>query len=200
MLLADFTDPYFWWNANYSCPLLCYSWWKDHCGNLSSKLLLVIFLANVAPCSLISKPLSTTFFLPHIGCQAVLTMNQSFGGLFDCRWAEELTGMHSFHSLSIGPCAFNNSLTYHFFSWDWENPLRGDPFWAPTLLLFNKWAHLLKILLNHGAVFKTCYKTVPFPCLCNWMRQTSGQLLTILNNCWSCFQLWVSKSEIKLWT
>lgn len=102
--------------CHYSCPFFCYFGRNDHCGNLSSELLLVIFLANGAPCPLFSVPLSTTFFLPHIGCQAVLTMNQSLGWLFDCRWAEEVTGMHSFRSLSIGPGAFNNSLTYHFFS------------------------------------------------------------------------------------
>lgn len=169
--------------CHYSCPRFCYSWWKDHCGNLSSELLLVIFLANGAPCPLFSEPLSTTFFLPHIGCQAVLTMNQSLGGLFDCRWAEEVTGMHGFRSLSIGPCAFNNSLTYHFFSWDWEKSA-----WWLILgshrppLLFNKWPHLFKILLNHGAVFVmplvTCYKTVPFPyVLRNWTRQTAGRFL-----------------------
>lgn len=101
--------------CHYSCPLFCYFGRNGQCGNLSSELLLVIFLANGAPCPLFSVPLSTTFFLPHIGCQAVLTMNQSLGGLFDCRWAEEVTGMHRFRSLSIGPGAFNNSLTYHFF-------------------------------------------------------------------------------------
>lgn len=80
-------------------------------------------LANGAPCPLFSVLLSTTFFLPHTGCQAALTMNQSLGGgLFDCRWGKEVTGMHGFHSLSIGPCALNNSLTY-FFSWDWEKPV-----------------------------------------------------------------------------
>lgn len=127
--------------CHYSCPLFCYFGRNDHCGNLSSELLLVIFLANGAPCPLFSVPLSTTFFLPHIGCQAVLTMNQSLGGLFDCRWAEEVTGMHSFRSLSIGPGAFNNSLTYHFFLVGLDEASA----WWPILCLhqppplFNKW-------------------------------------------------------------
>lgn len=56
------------------------------------------------------------------------------GGLFDCRWGEEVTGMHGFHSLSIGPCALNNSLTYHFFSWDWKK-------WWQILLFDNRIDH-----------------------------------------------------------
>lgn len=48
------------------------------CGNLANELLLLIFLANGAPCSPFSVPLSATFFLPCTGCQAALTMNQSF--------------------------------------------------------------------------------------------------------------------------
>lgn len=113
--------------CHYSSPHMWYicKWWNDHCGNLSSELLLLIFLANRAPCPPFSVPLSPTFFLPHTGCQAVLTMNQSLGGFFDCRWGEEVTGMHGFRSLSAGPCALNNSLTYHFFSWDWEKSLCG---------------------------------------------------------------------------
>lgn len=50
-----------------------------------------------------SVPLSTTLFLPHTGCQAVLTMNQSLGGFFDCRWGAEVTALHGFRSLSVGP-------------------------------------------------------------------------------------------------
>lgn len=59
---------------------------------------------------------------------------------------------------------------------------------ASTPLLFNKWPHLFKILLNYyGAVFVmplvTCYKTVPFPyVLRNWTRQTAGQLLFPTSN------------------
>lgn len=67
-------------------------------------------------------------FSRHTGCQAALTMNQSLGGFFDCRWGEEVTGVHGFRSLSAGPCALNNSLTYHFFSWDWEKSLCGGRF------------------------------------------------------------------------
>lgn len=72
-----------------------------------NEVLLLIFLLNGAPCPPFSVPLSATFFLPHTGCQPVLTMNQSFGGFFDCRWGEEVTGMHGF-SLSVSPSALNN--------------------------------------------------------------------------------------------
>ena len=115
--------------------------WKNiHCGNLSSELLLLILLANGAPCPLVSVPLTTTFFLPHTGCQAVLTMNQSFGGFFDCRWGAEVTVVHSFRSLSAIPCALNNSLTYHFFSWVWEKSPCGVKFWSYITWLILKWA------------------------------------------------------------
>lgn len=70
-----------------------------------------------------SLPLSFPFFLPHTGCQAVLTMNQSLGGFFDCRWGEEVTWMHGFLSLSVCHYVLNNSLTYHFFSWEWGHLL-----------------------------------------------------------------------------
>lgn len=46
-------------------------------------------------------PLSLPFFLSHTGCQAALTMNQSSGRFFDYRWAEEVTWMHCFYSLSV---------------------------------------------------------------------------------------------------
>lgn len=95
---------------------------------MSNDLLWLIFLANGAPCPPFSVPLSTTFFLLHTGCQAVLTMNQSLGGFFDCRWGEEVTGMHDSRSLSAGLYALNNSLTYHFFSWGWEKSLCGGRF------------------------------------------------------------------------
>lgn len=47
------------------------------------------------------------------------------GWLFDCRWGEEVTGIHGFHSLSIDPHALNNSLTYQFFSWDQQRARLG---------------------------------------------------------------------------
>lgn len=106
-----------WANLSLFCLMECHyssprMWYfckcTDHCGNRSSELLLLIFLANGAPCPPFSVPLSTTLFLPHTGCQAALTMNQSLGGFFDCRWAEEVTWMHGFCSLSASPCALNN--------------------------------------------------------------------------------------------
>lgn len=48
-------------------------------------------------------PLSPSFFPPHTACQAALTMNQSLRGFFDGRWGEEVTWLHSFHSLSACP-------------------------------------------------------------------------------------------------
>lgn len=87
------------------------------CGNLSRELLLLTLWANGAPCPPFSVPLSPTFFLSlsHTGCQAALTMNQSLGGFFDCRWGAEVTPVRVFCSLSAVPCVRNNSLTYHFF-------------------------------------------------------------------------------------
>lgn len=46
-----------------------------------------------------------------------------FGGILWLQMGWRVTGMHGFGSLSAGPCALNNSLTYHFFSWDWEKSL-----------------------------------------------------------------------------
>lgn len=179
--------------CHYSYPRFCDCGEKDHCGNLSRELLLVILLANGAPCPLFSEPLSPTFFLPHIGCQAVLTMNQSLGGLFDCRWAEEATGMHSFRSLSIGPGAFNNSLTYHFFSWDWENSLRADRFWAcidPPIV------YQMTTLVQNSVKPQSCFCNANFNLLQNC---PSSICFTFLNknkqqdSC--CLQLRISKSE-----
>lgn len=155
----------------YSRPCMWCFWENDHCGNLSNKLLLLIFLANGAPCPPFSVPLSATFFLPHTDCQAVLTMNQSLGGLFDCRWGEEVTAMHSFHSLSISPCALNNSLTYHFFSWDRKKSMHGNRFlWFASDRMIDCWMNLhlatvmtFNLILLQFFFFLICiFATIPW--------------------------------------
>lgn len=75
----------------------------DRCGNLCDERVLLIFVANGAPLSLY-LPLS---FPPHTARQAALTMNQSLRGFFDGRWGEEVTWLHSFHSLSACPYALS---------------------------------------------------------------------------------------------
>lgn len=77
-------------------------------------------LANGAPCPLFC-PFIYHFLSPSHRLSGCVNNESIFGG--DCLTADgvkKVTGMHGFHSLSIGPCALNNSLTYHFFSWDWK--------------------------------------------------------------------------------
>lgn len=76
----ELTCLYFvWWNAITQAHMWYFCKCSGHCGNLPNEVLLLIFLLNGAPCPPFSVPLSATFFLPHTGCQAALTMNQSFG-------------------------------------------------------------------------------------------------------------------------
>lgn len=78
-------------------------------------------LCKWSPLSPILCPFIYHFLSPLHRLSGCVNNESIFGGgLFDCRWGVEVFGMHGFHSLSIGPCALNNSLTYHFFSWGWK--------------------------------------------------------------------------------